>query len=76
MFPSADTKLILNVKVRFTAEKVSAVKQSNALLYWYGNICYLDAFGKTRYTNYCFTYKGNSMTSKDADECLLHNDSD
>lgn len=45
-----------------------------AAAYW-GTICYHDAFGVPHYTHYCFMYKGQNMTAKDAEGCLGYNDS-
>ena len=39
-------------------------------------VCSRDAFGASHFTNYCWMYKGTSMTAKDAEGCLGHNDSD
>ena len=42
---------------------------------YYGIIFYDDAFGDHHYTRYCWIFKGENMTDKDADACLGHNDS-
>jgi len=45
------------------------------VMVYYGIIFYTDAFGTNRWTRYCWMYRGQSMTEKDADGCLGHNDS-
>jgi hypothetical protein len=75
MFPTAELPLTVNVTTKVSEEKIHAARKGSAVLYWYGNVCYNDAFGSPHYTNYCWMYKGTSMTAKDADGCLQHNDS-
>jgi hypothetical protein len=67
MFPSGELPLTVNVKGKLSGEQISAVKQGVAYLFWYGNICYHDAFGALHYTNYCWQYEGADMTTKHAD---------
>jgi hypothetical protein len=45
------------------------------LVFW-GMVTYTDAFGAKHFTRFCYLYKGPNMTSKDADICFGHNDSD
>lgn len=45
-------------------------------LIYYGIVWYDDAFGVKHYTRFCYLFKGTSMTNKDAEGCLGHNDSD
>jgi len=45
-------------------------------LIYYGITWYDDAFGAKHFTRFCYLFKGASMTSKDADGCLGHNNSD
>jgi hypothetical protein len=42
---------------------------------YYGIVFYTDAFGATHYTRYCWMFRGKSMTGKDVDYCIGHNDS-
>lgn len=76
MFPSADLPLNINTSgAAATDQDIALVKSGDSQFVYFGDVCYHDAFGERHYTNYCYMYKGISMTSKDADWCLKHNDS-
>jgi hypothetical protein len=76
MFPSVELPLTLRtVGPAVKPDDVALVRDEKAQFVYFGSVCYRDAFGITHYTNYCFMYKGLSMTAKDADVCLTHNDS-
>lgn len=60
----------------FSREQIQLVKSGDMQFVYWGTVCYHDAFGAPHFTNYCWIYKGQSMTTKDADACLQHNDSD
>jgi hypothetical protein len=75
MFPTTELPWTVNDTTKFSQDKINAVRKGDAVLYWYGNICYHDVFGSPHYTNFCWMYKGASMTAKDAEGCLQHNDS-
>jgi hypothetical protein len=88
MFPTVELPWSLTINkspdvAAASAEKMSAfspaqfqlVKSGDMIFVYWGTACYQDAFGTAHFTNYCWMYKGASMTSKDADACLTHNDS-
>jgi hypothetical protein len=59
----------------FTPEQVQLVKSGDRRFVYWGTVCYQDTFKALHFTNYCWMYKGSSMTARDADACLTHNDS-
>jgi hypothetical protein len=77
MFPGTELPLTTNVvgADKISVNDINSVKIGAAALYFWGDVCYKDTFGKPHYTKYCWIYKGESMAAKDADECLQHNDS-
>lgn len=75
MFPSAALPESVNDTDVFSASDIDAVRHGLSVLVAYGNVCYNDAFGHPHYTNYCWMYKGDSMSGRDADGCIQHNDS-
>jgi hypothetical protein len=44
-------------------------------LVYYGKFCYNDAFGAKRYTYFCFSFSGQSMTARDVGYCEYYNQS-
>jgi hypothetical protein len=60
----------------FTNAELQLVKSGDRQFVYWGTACYRDAFNKPHFTNYCWMYKGASMTARDAEACLTHNDSD
>lgn len=52
-----------------------AKKGTEYVMIYYGVIYYDDAFRTPHYTRFCWMFKGESMTSKDVDYCLGHNNS-
>jgi hypothetical protein len=76
MFPGLELPLTIIITDKYSPEEIQLVKSGNRQFVYFGNICYHDAFGAVHFTNYCWMYKGTSMTAKDADACLGHNDSD
>lgn len=76
MFPTVELPLTINTQgAPAPKEQIQLVKSGDTQFVYFGNVCYRDAFGVSHYTNYCYIYKGTSMTSKDADPCLQYNDS-
>ena len=55
-------------------EFADVLKETLRYAYW-GTICYLDAFGKMHYTNYCWFWSGKALISENAEGCPQHNDS-
>jgi hypothetical protein len=77
MFPGTELPWTVNINGNaFTSEQVDNVRNGKTVFAFYGNICYLDAWLKPHYTDYCWFYKGADMSSKTADGCLIHNGSD
>ena len=69
--------MVLTLTNNFPTPQLDMVRNdSGMILIIYGTLCYRDAWARSHYTNYCFIYKGRSMSAKDADWCLTHNDSD
>jgi hypothetical protein len=77
MFPTVELpwNILISGPV-FTPDQVQLVKSGDRQFVYWGTICYRDAFGAAHFTHYCWMYKGASMTGKDAEACLGHNDSD
>jgi hypothetical protein len=76
-----DPKLVTQQSVdklaeAFTSPEVQLVKSGDRQFVYWGTVCYRDAFNKPHFTNYCWMYRGASMTARDAEGCLQHNDSD
>ncbi len=78
MFPTVELPLKINFagdKPIISAEDIGYIKAGTKQFVYFGDVCYHDTFGATHYTNYCYMFRGTSMTAKDADSCLVHNDS-
>lgn len=77
MFPTTelDWSIIVSDEKVFDASQLQMVKNGTLQFVYWGTICYHDAFNKPHYTNYCWMYSGKSMTARDAQGCLGHNDS-
>jgi hypothetical protein len=83
IFPSMSLSMKISVwnknwkKEEFDAIAANTDKFNNGakFVYW-GTICYTDAFSVAHYTNFCWGYRGKSMTAADSAACLFHNDSD
>ena len=75
MFPTVELPWIIIISGPvFTPDQIQLVKSSNRQFVYWGTICYNDTFAKPHFTNYCWMYKGSSMTARDAEACLTHND--
>jgi hypothetical protein len=59
-----------------TNEEVKAIQDGNSkrLCFW-GTITYVDAFGYSRYTNYCFSFFNLTQNAMPYEPCNDHNDS-
>jgi hypothetical protein len=75
IFPTMELPWTIVIGTKVSDDDATLIKAGERLLVYWGNICYHDAFGLAHYTNYCWSYKGNSMTARDAEGCLTHNDS-
>lgn len=76
MFPTVELPLTVKFnELKISDADLAAIRNGDSQFVYYGDVCYRDTFGKVHYTNYCYMYKGTSMTAKDADGCLIHNDS-
>lgn len=76
MFPGVEMKYELTLNNIFNEDQINAVKAGHAFFIYHGTVCYKDAFDVTHYTNYCFYYTGNDMVAKNAEWCVVHNNSD
>ncbi|MGA2312718.1 MAG: hypothetical protein ABSF87_10190 [Xanthobacteraceae bacterium] len=76
MFPTVELPLTAKFSdLKISDGDLAAIKAGDSQFVYFGDVCYRDTFGKVHYTNYCYIYKGTSMAAKDADGCLIHNDS-
>jgi hypothetical protein len=75
LFPTGENHLnIIGTQMSQTQNDLARAGAEYNLVY-YGIVHYTDAFGDPHYTRYCWLFKGPSMTEKDVDACLGHNDS-
>ena len=75
MFPNMELPLNLRIWGNWSQQQLNLVTSREFVLVYWGTLCYGDAFGTPHYTNFCWMYQGDSMTARDADGCLAHNDS-
>jgi hypothetical protein len=75
MFPSMELPLYITITQNFPKTQLDLVRSGEFVFVYYGTVCYNDAFSAPHDTNYCWMYKGESMTAKDADGCTTFNDS-
>jgi hypothetical protein len=75
MFPSATLPFNVVVSDSRPPDVINAVHRGDFVITTYGTLCYHDAFGVSHYTNYCWRYSGEDLTAKNAEGCLLANDS-
>jgi hypothetical protein len=76
IFPSAELPYYSN-GINATDKQIALVREAGSefQIAYYGIIYYRDAFGEPHYTHYCWLFSGPSMTAKEANGCLGHNDS-
>jgi hypothetical protein len=76
LFPGAELSMTV-YHVTTPKEQVDRVMGSDTItfVYW-GSVKYRDAFDRTHFTNFCWSYKRNATTEKDVGWCGQHNDSD
>ena len=75
VFPSMENQLRIMGHAQSQTQIDLAKDGREYQFIYYGIVYYDDAFGKPHYTRYCWIFKGPSMTAKEADACLGHNDS-
>jgi hypothetical protein len=76
LFPTMELPFYIRGSQNISKQQFDLVRIGTEYeLIYYGIVFYNDAFGALRYTHYCWMFRGENMTSKDAEGCIGYNDS-
>jgi hypothetical protein len=75
LFPTMQHTYSVTGGRKYSADQIAPVMSGSENFIYYGTLCYHDAWQIPHYTNFCWRYKGEALTGKDAISCVQLNDS-